>query len=95
MHESRCGIRCNICERKEKVDCKGCLNMKKPFCGGVCEVKSCCERKKWDHCGECIDFPCEMLTSIGIAKVFYSNPMIEQCRIWAEESRECLEEEGA
>ena len=25
MFESRCGVRCNICERKEKVNCKGCL----------------------------------------------------------------------
>ncbi|MBU3227343.1 hypothetical protein [Clostridium algidicarnis] len=29
MFESRCGVCCNSCERKEKVNCKGCPNMRR------------------------------------------------------------------
>lgn len=46
MFESRCGVCCNSCERKESVKCTGCLKMEKPFWGGDCGVKSCCEGKK-------------------------------------------------
>ena len=45
MYESRCGIRCDSCGRKEEVNCTGCLNMKLPFWGGECRVKSSCERR--------------------------------------------------
>lgn len=31
MIESRCGILCYECEYKEKVNCKGCTDIKKPF----------------------------------------------------------------
>ena len=57
MFESRCGVCCDSCERREKVHCKGCINMEKTFWGGVCEVKVCCEGKELNHCGECPDFP--------------------------------------
>ena len=53
MYESRCGVCCDSCERKEAVHCSGCLNMEKPFWGGLCGVKACCEEKKLNHCGEC------------------------------------------
>ncbi len=45
MYESRCGIACDSCDRKEEVGCKGCLNMELPFWGGECLVKSCCGKK--------------------------------------------------
>ena len=54
MFESRCGVCCESCERREKVHCKGCINMEKTFWGGVCEVKVCCEGKELNHCGECL-----------------------------------------
>ncbi|MCP5456227.1 MAG: DUF3795 domain-containing protein, partial [Thermotogae bacterium] len=47
------GVLCNSCERKEKVKCSGCINMEKPFWGGECKVKSCCESKGLNFCGEC------------------------------------------
>lgn len=65
MFESRCGVCCNQCERKEAVRCTGCATMEKPFWGGECGVKSCCEAKGLNHCGECPDFPCEMEASMG------------------------------
>ena len=45
MVESRCGICCSECQGKEQVHCKGCVNMERPFWGGECPVKSCCEEK--------------------------------------------------
>ena len=84
MFESRCGVRCNICERKEQVDCKGCINMAAPFWGGVCEVKSCCENKALNYCGECDVFPCDMLSNMGKEQGFDPSIKIEQCRKWKE-----------
>ena len=86
MFESRCGGCCNSCERKEEVHCTGCTEMKQPFWGGECGVKSCCEAKGLDHCGVCPDFPCEMLSTMGVEEGFDPEPKIAQCRIWAGES---------
>lgn len=83
MFESRCGVCCNTCERKEVVKCMGCPDMEKPFWGGVCEVKSCCEGKELNHCGECQVFPCEMLQNMGKDQGFDPLPKIERCREWA------------
>ena len=60
--------------------------MKQPFWGGECGVKSCCEAKGLDHCGVCPDFPCEMLSTMGVEEGFDPEPKIAQCRIWAGES---------
>ena len=87
MFESRCGVRCNICERKEKVHCQGCLFMEKPFWGGECKVKSCCENKNLNHCGECLNFPCEMLSNMGKDQGYDPQPKIEMCRQWAAERK--------
>lgn len=83
MYESRCGICCNQCERKEEVDCKGCLEMKTTFWGGNCGVKSCCETKKLNHCGECGDFPCEMLATMGVELGYDPAPRLANCKKWA------------
>ena len=61
MYQSRCGICCDECERKESVHCTGCIHMELPFWGGQCGVKSCCESKQLHHCGECDEFPCKMI----------------------------------
>lgn len=82
MIESRCGVLCNICERKEKVKCSGCTTMKRPFWGGICKVKTCCENKNYMHCGECPTFPCEMLSNMGKDLGFDPLPKIEQCKKW-------------
>ncbi|MCI1931865.1 MAG: DUF3795 domain-containing protein [Clostridia bacterium] len=84
MFESRCGISCNACGRKTEVNCKGCIHMEKPFWGGKCEVKSCCESKKLNHCGECKDFPCEVVSLLGTEYGYDPKPRLENCRKWAE-----------
>ena len=61
MIESRCGLRCSDCNFRESMGCKGCVNMDKPFWADSCPVKSCCEKKGLQHCGECDDFVCPLL----------------------------------
>ena len=86
MFESRCGVCCNSCTRKEQVNCKGCINMAAPFWGGVCEVKKCCEAKQLNHCGECEIFPCDMLSNMGKEQGYDPLVKIEQCRKWLGEN---------
>ena len=86
MFESRCGICCTQCTRRDEVGCNGCLNMEKPFWGGDCAVKSCCEEKELNHCGECPDFPCETLSTMGVEEGNDPAPKLEQCRKWMEEN---------
>ena len=83
MHESRCGICCEQCERKGEVSCTGCLTMSMPFWGGECGVKSCCEGKGLNQCGECPDFPCDMQKTMGADMGFDPEPRLRQCRLWA------------
>ncbi len=83
MYTSRCGVDCDRCERKVSVNCKGCTNMSKPFWGGECGVKNCCELKKLNHCGECPDFPCEMEANMGVEQGFDPKPRLENCKKWA------------
>lgn len=90
MFESRCGVLCGSCERKEQVGCKGCTEMKAPFWGGVCEVKKCCEEKQLNYCGECKGFPCEMLSEMGRDAGFDPTIKVEQCRRWKEEAEKSV-----
>ena len=83
MFESRCGIQCTQCDYAEKMNCKGCLAMNNPF-WGTCDVKNCCEQRKYDHCGQCPDFPCDELTGMSYAEEEGDNgKRIETCRMWA------------
>lgn len=86
MYESRCGIDCGKCEGREQVKCNGCIKMDKPFWGGDCTVKSCCEEKGLPHCGVCPDFPCEMLAGMGKEEGHDPKPRLDNCRRWADET---------
>lgn len=90
MFESRCGVCCNSCVRREDVSCTGCLNMKAPFWGGICGVKSCCEGKEINHCGECEIFPCDMLSNMGKDQGYDPSIKIEQCKKWMNVSEKKL-----
>lgn len=87
MYESRCGVRCDSCGRKGEVNCTGCINMKTTFWGGTCTVKSCCESRSLNHCGECPDFPCAMCASMGEEMGFDPKPRLEALRQWAAEGK--------
>lgn len=83
MIESRCGLLCSECSYQNQVNCKGCANIEKPFWGEVCPVKSCCEGKKQEQCGQCRDFPCELLKQFAFdEKQGDGGKRIEQCRRW-------------
>lgn len=83
MIESRCGILCSQCEYQEQVGCKGCVVIDKPFWGEQCPVKSCCEEKEQSYCGECEDFPCEVLNQFAFdQEQGDEGKRIEQCKKW-------------
>lgn len=89
MVESRCGILCSECSYREQMNCKGCVIIEKPFWGDSCPVKSCCESKQQNHCGECNDFPCELLNKFSYDKEQGDDgKRIEQCRCWAGDTSE-------
>ncbi|MBD5554078.1 MAG: DUF3795 domain-containing protein [Roseburia sp.] len=86
MVESRCGLLCSECSFREKVGCKGCVSMEKPFWADNCPVKSCCESKEQKHCGECNDFVCAQLHTFAYDMEQSDNGVrIEQCRKWCGE----------
>jgi len=86
MIESRCGILCNECNYREQVNCGGCVAIDKPFWGEACPIKACCEGKKREHCGECNDFPCDLLRQFAYDKEQGDDgKRIEQCRKWLNE----------
>lgn len=81
-YESRCGIECSKCEFQDIMGCKGCMNIKDPF-HGPCAVKNCVESKKIECCGECDDFPCELLKSYAYDKEHGDNgARIKKCCEW-------------
>lgn len=83
MIESRCGILCSDCNYKEKMNCKGCVNISKPFWGESCTVKTCCEDKSILHCGECHEFPCDVLKQFAYDKEQGDGgARIVQCKCW-------------
>ena len=87
MIESRCGIVCDGCGFQKSAGCKGCANMEKPFWGDSCPVKSCCEGKGYDHCGQCEAFPCQALNQFAYDPQQGDGGLrIEQCRKWREEA---------
>lgn len=81
--ESRCGIICSKCEYLQKGVCKGCTNIDKPFWGDKCPVKSCCENKKLECCGNCQNFVCEQLKAFAYDPKQGDNGLrLETCRNW-------------
>ena len=79
MIESRCGLRCSDCSFREAMGCKGCVNMDKPFWADSCPVKSCCEKKGLQHCGECDDFVCPLLHTFAYDMEQSDNSLLEPC----------------
>lgn len=88
MTESRCGILCSECVYHEQMGCAGCVHIKKPFWGDICPVKSCGEEKTYEHCGQCEQFPCELLKQFAYDKEQGDNgKRIEQCRCWSNKGK--------
>ena len=83
--ESRCGILCEECTYREQTGCTGCIHIQKPFWGNSCPVKSCCEERQYKHCGQCEEFPCDLLKQFAYDKEQGDNgKRIAQCKYWKE-----------
>lgn len=83
MTESRCGILCSECSYREQMGCSGCTSISKPFWGESCDVKTCCETKTHEHCGQCPEFPCQTLHQFAYDEnQGDGGKRIEQCRTW-------------
>jgi len=59
-----CGTYCKECSFKEEYDCKGCEEMLGKVFWGECDIYKCSNEKNLEHCGNCADFPCEMLSNM-------------------------------
>ncbi|TXT58159.1 MAG: hypothetical protein BAJALOKI2v1_430026 [Promethearchaeota archaeon] len=61
-----CGIICDPCpfylEEKE-IKCEGCLKNKGDIFWGECKIAKCAIEKEMEHCGLCVEFPCERIIS--------------------------------
>ena len=61
----RCGIDCEACNYREQMNCPGCPATEgKPF-WGECKLAMCCISKGYEHCGQCQEFPCEVLKAFS------------------------------
>ncbi len=85
MIESRCGLICSECPDREDYGCEGCISSPVGYWGTPCEIKECCEVKKITHCGQCADFPCEMLKGVSFdADTGDDGERIMVCKLWAD-----------
>ncbi len=86
--DSRCGLICATCEFREKTGCGGCIATNGHPFHGECPVALCCQEKGFLHCGECLDFPCQLLQDYSSDPEHGDTPpgaRIEQCKIWAQQ----------
>ena len=85
MIESRCGLYCSTCEFKEIQGCKGCTETNGHPFHGECKLALCSIKKEISYCGECEEFPCELLKNFSYDENYGDNPKgarIEECKKW-------------
>mgnify|MGYP002390661703 FL=1 len=58
---SACGAYCGVCEWKERMNCPGCVAAKGDMFWGSCKIAKCAMRKELQHCGLCLELPCDLL----------------------------------
>ncbi|MCL7451602.1 MAG: DUF3795 domain-containing protein [Anaerolineae bacterium] len=59
-----CGAYCGVCEAYRDNSCCGCAYALGCTRRGECAVFTCCVADRGlEHCGECIDFPCQVFMS--------------------------------
>ena len=59
-----CGTYCGVCEWKNKMNCKGCQECQSHVFWGQCDKAKCCIEKGYEHCGYCLDMPCQKLLDL-------------------------------
>lgn len=60
---SYCGLYCKACPSYNRGTCLGCRSEEQQprKSKWSCKIRKCCIRKEIDHCGECDDFPCDII----------------------------------
>lgn len=97
--DSYCGLSCENCEFREKMNCGGCIATGgRPF-HGHCDVAACAVGKKRPFCGDCAEFPCETLKAYSFDPVHGDNgARIENVRVQkaakVAEARACIDPVG-
>ena len=79
--DSYCGLECFKCESKHNDTCKGCISSEDKMPHSDCEVADCAISRKIKFCGECEEFPCDLLKRYSYAKENGDGgARIEHCR---------------
>jgi len=85
--QSRCGLLCSGCTYQESHSCTGCIEKNGTPFWGECDVAKCCMGKNLDHCGQCSDFPCDVLKGFSCGDGSECDKpkgaRIEICKAWA------------
>lgn len=79
--DSYCGLSCKECSFKAPCNCKTCIASEgNPFFG-TCELADCAKSRSVRFCGECGEFPCELLTRYSYDKEHGDNgARIQRCK---------------
>ncbi len=64
---ARCGMDCTQCRFAVENDCPGCMQGQL-FEDEQCDIYDCCEKKQYNNCGQCPDFPCDDLKAVSYDK---------------------------
>lgn len=83
--DTRCGLSCVTCTFRESTGCGGCIATNGHPFHGECRLAVCCQDKGFLHCGECPEFPCQLLQDFSSDPEHGDDPhgaRIEQCRKW-------------
>ena len=59
--DTYCGLCCRDCQLRESMNCGGCIATGGHPFHGECALAQCAIEKKRGFCGECPQFPCELL----------------------------------
>lgn len=79
--DSYCGLSCENCNYRSSNNCEGCVATQgNPF-HGECEIAECAKKRNKRFCGECENFPCEVITKYSYDKEHGDNgSRIERCK---------------
>jgi len=59
-----CGCNCELCAAYQAGHCRGCGQQRGQTRRGECAIFQCCIVKQGlEHCGLCLDFPCQVFMS--------------------------------
>lgn len=99
--DTYCGLSCATCDYKEASGCKGCIATEGHPFYGECKIAECNKKKQIRFCGECGDFPCDILVQYSNDEEHGDNPKgarIERCKnlklALVKEAREGIESVG-